>query len=207
MKKIIVLMCLMLLRIDSFSQSQEAQQLLLNVEKLAQLKGILRDMYKGYEIVSKGYNTVRDISKGNFNLHEVFLDKMMQVSPAVKQYKKIAEIISYQGKLVKEYKFAFQQFNASDLFSEKEINYMSSVYGHLFNQSLQNLDELIMIITAGKVRMSDEERIKAIDRIFTDMQDKLVFLRSFNKGTKVLAVQRYHERTEVETSRKLNGIR
>jgi outer membrane lipoprotein-sorting protein len=41
---------------SAFSQSQEAQQLLLNVEKLAQLKQILKDLYKGYEIVSKGYN-------------------------------------------------------------------------------------------------------------------------------------------------------
>ncbi len=207
MRKIVVLMGLMLTGVCSFSQSQEAQQLLLNVEKLAQLKGILRDMYRGYEIVSKGYNTVRDISKGNFNLHETFLDKMMQVSPAVKQYRKVADIISYQGKIVKEYKSAFQQFQASDLFNENEITYMGNVYGHLFDESVKNLDELIMIITTGKVRMSDEERIKAIDRIFADMEDKLVFLRSFNKGTKVLAVQRHYERTEVETSGKLNGIR
>ncbi|HUQ67577.1 MAG TPA: hypothetical protein VM101_15550, partial [Flavitalea sp.] len=53
----------------SFSQSDEAQQLLLNVEKLTQLKKILNDMYKGYKIVSKGYNTIKDISEGNFDLH------------------------------------------------------------------------------------------------------------------------------------------
>ena len=34
----------------------------------------LKDMKEGYEIVSKGYSTIRDISKGSFNLHEAFLD-------------------------------------------------------------------------------------------------------------------------------------
>ena len=63
------------------AQSTEIQQLLLNVEKLAQLKKILGNMKKGYEIISTGYNTIKDISKGNFNLHEAFLDALMQVSP------------------------------------------------------------------------------------------------------------------------------
>jgi hypothetical protein len=68
------------------AQSDEAQQLLLNVEKLAQFKEILRDMKKGYEIVSNGYNTIKDISKGSFNLHDAFLNALLQISPTVKKY-------------------------------------------------------------------------------------------------------------------------
>lgn len=207
MKKIAMIIVGNMLYMMSYGQTQEAQQLLLNVEKLAQLKQLLNDMYKGYEVVCSGYNTVRDISKGNFKLHEVFLDKLMEVSPAVKQYRKVGEIIHYQTKLVKEYKVAFQQFKISKLFNDSEISYMDDIYGRLIKESAQNLDELIMVITAGKLRMTDEERIKAIDRIFLDMEDKLVFLRSFNKGTQVLAVQRGREKVETEISRKLHGLR
>lgn len=207
MKQIMILILGMVIGNGAFAQKQEAQQLLLNVEKLAQLKQILRDMYKGYEIVSKGYNTVRDISKGNFNLHDVFLDKLLQVSPAVKQYKRVGEIISSQGKIVKEYKVAFQRFKVADVFNSKELEYLSTVYTNLIDESVKNLDELVMIVTAGKLRMNDEERIKAIDRIFESMQNKLVFLRSFNNGTSVLAAQRTKERNDVEVSRKLYGIK
>ena len=42
----------------SLGQSNEIEQLLLNAEKLTQLKNILTDMKKGYQVVSKGYNTV-----------------------------------------------------------------------------------------------------------------------------------------------------
>lgn len=45
------------------AQSQEAQQLLLNVEKLSQLKQILTDMKKGYQVISTGYNTIEGLSK------------------------------------------------------------------------------------------------------------------------------------------------
>src|SRR5665647_1335731 len=188
------------------AQSTEIQQLLLNVEKLAQLKKILSNMKKGYEIVSNGYNTIKDISKGNFNLHEAFLDGLMQVSPTVRKYKKIGEIIIFQSQLVKEYKSAFRRFDASNLFNANEMKYIGNVYTNLFNKSLQNLDELTIVITAGKLRMSDDERLNAIDRIYIDMGDKLVFLRTFNKENNVLAIQRGREMVDTRVSKKLNGL-
>jgi energy-coupling factor transporter transmembrane protein EcfT len=208
MKKSVVLLWIILFSFSAnvVAQSTEVQQLLLNVEKLAQLKKILSNMKKGYEIVSGGYNTIKDISKGSFNLHQAFLDGLMQVSPAVKKYKRIAEIISFQTQLVKEYKSAFRRFDASNLFNENEIKYMGDVYGNLFNKSLQNLEELAMVITAGKLRMSDDERINAIDRIFDDMGDKLVFLRTFTKENNVLAIQRSWEMVDTKVSKKLNGL-
>lgn len=208
MKTIILLLCL------SFSiswtnvsgQSAEAQQLILNVEKLAQLKKILSNMKKGYEIVSNGYNTIKDISKGNFNLHDAFLNALLQVSPTVKKYKRVEDIITCQSQIIKEYKSAFKRFKASNLFNVSETNYMEDVYKNLFNKSLQNLDELTIVITAGKLRMSDDERIAAIDRIYNEISDKLVFLRSFNNEGNVLAVQRGREMVDTKVSQKLNGL-
>ena len=83
---------------------------------------------------------------------------------------------------------------------------MEDVYKNLFNKSLQNLDELGMVLTAGKLRMSDDERIAAIDRIYKDISDKLVFLRSFNNEGSVLAVQRGREMADTKLSEKLNGL-
>jgi hypothetical protein len=208
MKTMILLLCISfsIVWINVTAQSAEAQQLILNVEKLAQLKKILSNMKKGYEIVSSGYNTIKDISKGNFNLHDAFLSALLQVSPTVKKYKRVADIISCQTQIVKEYKAAFKRFNSSNLFNSSELNYMSNVYSNLFNKSLQNLNELTIVITAGKLRMSDDERIAAIDRVYTEIADKLVFLRSFNNETNVLAVQRGREMVDTKLSEKLNGL-
>jgi hypothetical protein len=208
MKKCIAILWIILFSFSgqAIAQSAEIQQLLLNVEKLTQLKKILSNMKQGYEIVSNAYRAIKDISKGNFNLHEAFLDGLMQVSPTVRKYKKIGEIIIFQTQLVKEYKSAFKRFDASNLFNAYEIRYMGNVYANLFNKSLQNLDELTMVITAGKLRMSDNERLNAIDRIYVDMSDKLVFLRTFNKENNVLAIQRRKELVDTRVSKKLNGF-
>ena len=188
------------------AQAAEIQQLLLDVQKLAQLKGILSDMYKGYQVVSSGYETIKNISEGNFNLHQVFLDGLLAVSPAVQNYKRIADIINDQILIVKEYKNAFNQFKMDANFTIEEITYLGKVYSNLFNASLKDIDELIMVITASTLRMSDDERLTSIDKIFAGMQDKLTFLRYFNNNTTLLAVQRAKERNDVSTIQNIYGL-
>ena len=204
MKKILILtilITLLMVPVKSMGQSAEIQQLILNIEKLSQFKKILSDMKKGYELLSGGYKTVKDMTEGNFSLHKTFLDALMQVSPAVKNYKRVAEIVEYQISIVKESRNGMNRFIKSGNFSGQEINYFEKVYGNLLNQSLRNLDELTMIITADKLRMSDDERLKAVDDIYEQMQDKLLFLRNFNTTSNVLALQRSKEKNDVYISK------
>jgi hypothetical protein len=189
-----------------FAQSEEAQQLLLDVEKLAQFKQILSDLKKGYDIISSGYEAIKNISEGNFNLHQNFLNNLLQVSPAVQSYQRIADIISYQLRIVKEYKAAFNQFKTDKNFTVDEIDYVGKVYSHLLNASLKSLDDLITVITAGKLRMSDEERIKAIDHVWSDIGEQYSFLKDFNTSTAMLSEARQKEQEDVDLSKKLLDI-
>lgn len=181
------------------AQVAELEQLALNIEKLAQFKNILSDMKKGYEILTGGYNTVKNISEGNFKLHQVFLDGLMDVSPAVKKYKRVSDIINYQLRIIKEYKAAFGHFKKGGWFRDDEIDYLGKVYGKLVSESLESLDDLLVVITANKLRMSDEERLSAIDGIYKNMSEKLQFLRKFNDQTEVLSLQRAKEMKDVKT--------
>lgn len=202
--KLKVLGCGMLLLLACVSivparaQSTEIQQLLLNVEKLSQFKNILSDMKKGYTVLTTGYNAVKGIAQGNFSLHETFMDGLMLVSPEVRKYRRVADIITCQSSIVSEYKTAFARFKASDNFSLSEVDYLGRVYGQLFSQSADNLDELLMVITSGKLRMSDDERLQAIDRIYADTADKLNFLRSFNRQASILNLQRQKEKADIK---------
>lgn len=208
MKKYFVLLLLSLFLFSAkvSAQSEEVQQLLLNVSKLEQLKKILNNMYDGYKVLTKGYNTIKTISEGNFSLHKVFLDGLLQVSPAVRKYKKVADIIKYQLQLVKTVKPAIPKFRATGLFNETELNYMAKVYGDLFNRSFQQLEALAMVITAGNLRMSDDERLKAIDRIYFNISDQLAFLHSFNTENNILAIQRGRVMVDTKLSKKLSGL-
>jgi DNA repair ATPase RecN len=203
---ILIALCLQCFGNSAKAQSDEAQQLLLNWEKLQELEKILDNMYTGYKILDKGYRTIKDISEGNYSLHKLFMDGLMAVNPTIRNYKRIPFIIDYQKLLLKEYKNAYNRFKDDPNFKPQEIAYLANVYSFLFQASLRNIDDLVMIITATKLRMSDAERMQAIDRIFYDMEGKLIFLRGFNNSTQLLAIQRARSINDVRTIQHLYGV-
>ncbi len=190
----------------SRAQSHEIQQLLLNVEKLVQLKNILSDLKKGYNIVSEGYGAIKAISEGNFNLHQAFLNGLLEVSPVVKKYRRVGDIIATQVRLVADYKRAYRQFKESGNFTAGELRYFGNVYQNLIAQSLKNLDALAKVITAGQLRMSDDERLAAIDAVWKEVEESYAFLQQFNNSAKLLAIQRAKGQHDVDAVRNLYDI-
>jgi hypothetical protein len=130
----------------------------------------------------------------------------MAVSPGARNYGRIAEIISMQASLISEYKRHNKLFQQSGSFSVSELSYMSNVYTRLVSESLDNLEELTNVITANKLRMSDADRIKAIDRLYGTSSDKLQFLRSFNNQGVSLSLQRSKDAADTRTLKQLYGI-
>ena len=195
------------MNVKSNAQVYELERLILDIEKLSQLKSILSNLYKGYEILKTGYTTIKDISEGNFNLHKAFLDGMLAVSPAVQKYQRIVDIIDLQARFVTEYKAALKRYRNDSHFNPDELEYIGNVYSNLVDKSAKNLENLISVLTAGKLRMNDGERIKQIDGIYMDTRDQFQFLRKFNNGTDLLAVNRSKQNNDVKTLRNLYGIK
>jgi len=199
----LILFSLSLLPQRAKAQSQDLQQLILDIEKLTQFKAILSDMRQGYSILTQGYQQVKDLSQGNFNLHSVFLNGLLQVNPEVARYARIADIIADEVSILSEYKKAYRQFQNSGRFNSNELDYLAKVYAQLTSAALNDVNDLANIITASKLRMSDDERLSAIDRIYASSSDKLSFLRDFNRRTNVLLLQRQQEQNEVNNLKTL----
>jgi len=182
------------------------QQLVLDYQKLASLKNILGQMYTGYTMLSKAYGAVKDVAQGNFSLHEAFLDGLYLVSPAVRKYPRITDIINEQAQLVSEYKSASGIFNSSGHFNPDELAYMMTVYNNLVSQSLKNLDDLSMIVTDSKLRMSDAERLTAIDEIYLESHNELSYLRKFNNQASRISWQRSQRTVDKQSVRSIYGL-
>ena len=88
-------------------------------------------MYKGYEIVSKGYSAVKIYQKAILVYMKLFLDKLLQVSPVIKEYKRVADIINCQQKILSGYTSAFSNFKSDGNFTAEEIGYLENVYSNL----------------------------------------------------------------------------
>ena len=192
--------------IKAQAQSDELQQLLLNIEKLSQFKAILSDMKKGYQIYQQGYSSISNLSKGNFNLHNIYLTGLMAVNPAVRNNPRVNQIISQQQDIISEYKRYASLFRQSGTFSSKELDYIANVYNQLVKQSDTNINDLASVTTAGQLRMSDDDRLRGIDRIYSSSSDQLQFLRFFNRQAVMLSLQRSKDLNDARALKRLYSL-
>lgn len=207
MKQILIMLLLLVTAPSvSHAQTQEVTQLILNLEKLRELRKILQELKKGYDILFEGYTKIRDIARGNFKLHDAFLDALLQVSPGVKSYGRIKDIVQTQLAILKESKQALDMLSSSGQFSAQELDYLGNVYEQLLSGSIKNLDALTDVVTAKKLRASDDERLSRIDNIHHQMLDKLIFLRHFNSNNSLLVAQRKDESASSKTVQEVYGI-
>ena len=175
-----LLFCFLLGAGKASAQAQEVEQLIFNVTKLGQYKQILQDLQTGYQILSQGYNNIKAIASGNFNLHALFLDGLLKVNPAIAKYKRVTDIISDQLALVRNYKSAYRFLGASGMLRPYELDYVCSVYSGLVDRSLENLESLATVLTADRLRMPDGERLTVIDQLYQETHQMLGYLNVFN---------------------------
>ncbi|WP_257574717.1 hypothetical protein [Hydrobacter penzbergensis] len=214
MKKMLLLLLLFVSAVSSlqaqtfeewFEQSKTQKKYLL--QQIAALQTYIGYAQKGYKIAKEGLNTIGSFTKGEFNLHTDYFNSLKSVNPEVKRYAKVADIIALQKKIVQNYNRTYPQLNSSDAFSGDELAYISRVFDRLLDDCDKTLDELITVTTDGKLEMKDNERIDRIDKLYLDMQDKFTFSQSFSNSAKSLAASRLKEKTDVQTSRVLQGIK
>jgi len=187
-------------------QSAAVQQLLLDVTKLSQFKQLLSDLQTSYEILNKGYSSIKSIATGNFNLHAAFIDGLLLVNPSIARYRRVADIISDELTLVKQYKKAFAYFKNCGRFRSTELNYLGKVYNNLVDKSVDNLDALTTVLTGGKLRMSDDERLTEINRLYKDTHKMLQFLMDFNRRVSGLASKRGELTKELNAYKQMQGL-
>lgn len=185
--------------------AQCIRQLALDYQKLSGMKQVLGQLYTDYHVLAKGYDAVKEASQGNFDLHKTFLDGLLLVSPSVRRCPRVADIIRDQSLLLEGYRAAWNNFRRSGHFSPDELAYMLSVYNDLASASLKTLSDLAIVLADGRMRMSDAERLAAIDRIYAGSRGQLDFLDSFNEHSYRLAFQRSLEDNDRRTLKILYG--
>ncbi|MBP8113711.1 MAG: hypothetical protein KAY50_00070 [Chitinophagaceae bacterium] len=187
--------------------NQKSTQKKYLLQQIAALQVYINYAKKGYNIVSGGINTIRDIKKGDLNLHNTFFSSLKTINPKISRYAKVADIISYQVRIIKLARQTLQSIKEANQFSVEEIEYCKKVLDALLDDCIQSVTELLEIITPDKLQMTDDERLVRIDKLYGDMQDKFTFCNVMSEDIGLLALQRLSEQIEINRSKLINGIK
>jgi hypothetical protein len=211
MKKAIIFILLIVfscqLKAQTFDEwfRQKKTQIKYLLQQIAANQIYIDYLQKGYKIARGGLTTINDIKHGDFNLHYAFFDSLKHVNPKIRNWAKIGDIAAMQVQIINETKAAVHRSQSSKQFTSSELTYLQNVFSHLLDECSKDIDALLTVTVSGKAEMSDDERINRIDAIYEDMEDKLLFSKSFTDEETILGAQRYNEQTDIEVGKQLNA--
>lgn len=140
------------------------------------------------------------------NLYSEYYDELWKIKSSIAYYKRIKDLTQKQIAIVDEYKWAWNLFRQDKHFNVDELNHMEKVYSGILDESIKNLDQILMVISSFKTQMSDAERLEVINRAADQMDDNYNDLKQFNTGNITLSIQRATSLDETAQLKEIYGI-
>ena len=186
---------------------QKKTQVKYLTEQIAALQVYAGFVENGYKIAKDGLDAIHAIKQGDFSLHSNYFSSLTNVSPAVKSYSKIADIVALQISIVQNCKRQKKSMNQSHQFSKNELLYAVRVLDNELDGCAGIIDELTVLITDRLLQMKDDERVRRIDQLYDRMKERAAFVQHFGNDNNILAVQRIKDQHDTKVSRELYGVK
>jgi len=139
-------------------------------------------------------------------LYQNYFNELRKVKTVISYYYRIREVTSKQLQLVAAYKNAVALFKQDKHFTSNEINYMTSVYSGILDESVKNLDQILLVITSFSTQMDDAKRLEIIDASADAIEQNYMDLIQFNQQNISLSLDRSKDLSEINQVRVLYGL-
>jgi hypothetical protein len=188
-KKIIKAIDLMIQRIQNKTiWLQNAQKVLEN--KLSQLK----------------LAEIAHWSEKQQTQYKEYFESLQKVKVAISTFKRVRIILDRQKQMIQECTFMRSMIQQDNHFTRQEIEFMLRVYTGIAEESIHNLEQLLLVINAFKVQLSDGKRLELINKAGDSIDKTYTDLQQFNAQNIQLSLNRAKDAHEIESVRKLYGL-
>lgn len=139
-------------------------------------------------------------------LYADYFEELRKVKSIISTYQRIKDLAGTQTAIVKEYQWAIGLFRRDKHFSADELLYMEEVYRGILDQSIQNLDQIFIVVNSFKTQMGDAQRLELIDAAALAMEENYSHLREFSQQQISTSIQRSRSGLEVKILKKVYGV-
>ncbi|WP_090602211.1 conjugal transfer protein TraI [Parapedobacter koreensis] len=140
------------------------------------------------------------------NLYKNYYDELWKVKSVLTYYHRIKEMTEKQAAILEEYRTAWQLFQQDEHFTPEELAYIAKVYTGILEASVENIDQIILVVNSFKTQMSDAARLEIIKEASNRMEENHTDLKQFNRENALLSVQRAKSTDETQRLKEIYGI-
>lgn len=139
-------------------------------------------------------------------LYSGYYDELWKIKSVITYYQRIKDLTVKQVALVAEYNRAWNLLKQDKHFSPTELSEMQRVYTGILSSSVQNLDQILLVVNPGKTQMTDEQRLELVNHAGNRLDENYSDLHRFNTQNQILSLQRSKELGDTKTTQLLYGI-
>ncbi len=140
------------------------------------------------------------------DLFSSYYQELWQIKSAIAYYSRIAEMTQKQVTLVNSYNQAWALLKNDKHFNADELAYMTRVYSGILQASVNDLDQILLVINGNKTQMPDAKRMEIVNKAADHMDTNYNDLQRFNSENEMLSLQRANDENEVQTLKQYYGI-
>ncbi|MET6999421.1 conjugal transfer protein TraI [Chitinophaga defluvii] len=149
---------------------------------------------------------ISEWSEKQRKIFQTYYDELWRVRAAITYYRRIREITNKQFQLVQEYKDAFKLFQQDKFFTPEQLLYIYDVYSGILEESVKNLDEIVLVINSFKTQMSDASRLEIINGASDRIEENLSHLRRFTDENIMMRIDKARDQQEILSLKAYYGI-
>lgn len=149
---------------------------------------------------------IADWTEKQKNLYKEYYDELWKIKSSITYYKRIKDLTAKQIAIVDEYKWAWNLFRQDKHFKGEELAYMEKIYTGILGESINNLDQILMVLSSFKTQMSDAQRLTIINKAADQIDLNYTDLKKFNAQNITTSIQRSTSLEETAQLKEIYGI-
>lgn len=140
------------------------------------------------------------------DLYSGFYNELWKVKTIITDYHRVKEIAERQVQLVNEYKQAWNMVRQDKHFTIDEVNYMAQIYSGILDQTVQNINQLFVVVNSFTTQMSDAERMQIINDVGKAVDKNYNDLHQFNTQNSLLSLSRSKDESDAAMVKWMYGL-
>ncbi|ALL06998.1 conjugal transfer protein TraI [Pedobacter sp. PACM 27299] len=149
---------------------------------------------------------IADWTEKQRDLYQGYYQELWKIKSAITYYKRIKDLTGRQVAIMDEYKWAWNLFKKDKHFTSVELDNMEKIYGGILEESIKNIDQVLLVVNSFKTQMSDAKRLEIINEAAEKMDVNYTDLKQFNGQNIGLSIGRAKSLDEIVTLKEIYGI-
>ena len=149
---------------------------------------------------------IADWTEKQKDLYSRYYEELWKIKSAIAYYNRLKDLTLKQVDIVDEYKWAWNLFSRDKHFTPDELDQIQKVYSGILDESVKNVDQILLVAGSFKTQMSDAKRLEIINAAADKMDTNYNDLKQFNTQNSRLSIQRAKSLDEVVKLKEIYGI-